>query len=120
MSLSCAIETCKCKSRAICHCCNTKLCADHLKAHVDLINSQTHPLANEINTLDNQLSLLNVDEVIVDRFYEEKCQELQQRCVEKVGEKQKEIHQLKLKTNELMREQEATHDDICSLKATIY
>ncbi|CAF1931190.1 unnamed protein product [Rotaria magnacalcarata] len=100
MSLSCAIETCKCKSRAICHCCNTKLCADHLKAHVDLINSQTHPLANEINTLDNQLSLLNVDEVIgkcrqkldkwrhechatVDRFYEEKCQELQQRCVEK-------------------------------------
>ncbi|CAF5229679.1 unnamed protein product, partial [Rotaria magnacalcarata] len=48
-----------------------------------------------------------------------KCQELQQRCVEKVGEKQKKIHQLKLKTNELMREQEATHDDICSSKATI-
>ncbi|CAF5168489.1 unnamed protein product, partial [Rotaria magnacalcarata] len=89
-----------------------------------------------INTLDNQLSLLNVDQVIdkcrqkldkwrhechatVDRFYEGKCQELQQRCVEKVGKKQKKIHQLKLKTNELMREQEATHDDICSLKATI-
>jgi hypothetical protein len=95
-----------------------------------------HPLADEINTLDNQLSLLNVDEVIdkcrqkldkwrhechatVDRFYEEKCQELQQRCVEKVGEKRKKIHQLKLKINELIREQEATHDDICSLKATI-
>ncbi|CAF4791336.1 unnamed protein product [Rotaria magnacalcarata] len=95
-----------------------------------------NPLADEINTLDNQLSLLNVDQVIdkcrqkldkwrhechatVDRFYEEKCQELQQRCVEKVGKKQKKIHQLKLKTNELMREQEATHDDICSLKATI-
>ncbi|CAF2045453.1 unnamed protein product [Rotaria magnacalcarata] len=55
----------------------------------------------------------------VDRFYEEKCQELQERCVEKVGEKRKKIHQLKLKTNELIREQEATHDDICSLKATI-
>ncbi|CAF1389749.1 unnamed protein product [Rotaria socialis] len=136
MSLSCAIETCKCKSRAICHCCNTNLCPDHLKVHVDLINSRMNPLADEINTLDNQLSLLNVDQVIdkcrqkldkwrhechatVDRFYEEKCQELQQRCVEKVGKKQKKIHQLKLKTNELMREQEATHDDICSLKATI-
>ncbi|CAF4319666.1 unnamed protein product, partial [Rotaria magnacalcarata] len=105
------------------------LCRDHLKVHVDLINSRMNPLADEINTLDNQLSLLIVDEVIdkyrqkldkwrhechatVDRFYEEKCQELQQRCVEKVGEKQKKIHQLKLKTNELMREQEATHDDI--------
>ncbi|CAF5209891.1 unnamed protein product, partial [Rotaria magnacalcarata] len=55
----------------------------------------------------------------VDRFYEEKCQELQQCCVEKAGEKRKKNHQLELKTNELMREQEATHDDICSLKATI-
>ncbi|CAF4982715.1 unnamed protein product, partial [Rotaria magnacalcarata] len=136
MSLSCAIETCKCKSRALCHCCNTNLCADHLKVHIDLINSQMNPLADEINTLDNQLSLLNVDEVIdkcrqkldkwrhechatVDRFYEEKCQELQQRCIEKVGEKRKKIHQLKLKTNELIREQDATNDDICSLKATI-
>ncbi|CAF1529514.1 unnamed protein product, partial [Adineta steineri] len=33
--------------------------------------------------------------------------------------KGKKIHQLKLKTNELMREQEATHDEICSLTATI-
>ncbi|CAF1540316.1 unnamed protein product [Rotaria magnacalcarata] len=136
MSLSCAIETCKRKSRALFHCCNTNLCPDHLKEHVDLINSQMNPLADEINTLDNQLSSLNVNEVIgkcrqkldkwrqdchtiIDRFYEEKCQELQQRCVEKAGEKRKKIHQLKLKTNELIREQEATHDDICSLKATI-
>ncbi|CAF4746450.1 unnamed protein product, partial [Rotaria socialis] len=117
MSLSCAIETCKRKSRAICHCCNKNLCSDHFKEHVDLINSRMNPLADEINTLDNQLSLLNVDEIIdkyrqkldkwrhechatVDRFYEEKCQELQQCCVEKA-------------------EQEATHDDICSLKATV-
>ncbi|CAF5226523.1 unnamed protein product [Rotaria magnacalcarata] len=96
-----------------------------------------NPHADEINILDNQLSLLNIDDVIgkcrqkldkwhhechatVDRFYEGKCQELQERSVEKVGEKRKKIQQLKLKTNELMREQEATHDDICSLKATIY
>ncbi|CAF5211768.1 unnamed protein product [Rotaria magnacalcarata] len=59
-----------------------------------------NPLADEINTLDNQLSLLNVDEIIdkyrqkldkwrhecdttIDRFCEEKCQELQKHCVEK-------------------------------------
>ncbi|CAF3555586.1 unnamed protein product [Rotaria socialis] len=136
MSLSGAIETCKRKSRAICHCWNNNICLDHLKERVDLINSQMNPLADEINTLDNQLSLLNVDEIIdkyrqkldkwrhechatVDRFYEEKCQELQQRYVEKVVEKRKKLHQLKLKINELIREQEARHDDISSLKATI-
>ncbi|CAM4798609.1 unnamed protein product [Rotaria magnacalcarata] len=136
MFLSCAIETCKRKSRALCHCCNTNLCPDHFNEHVDLINAQMNPLADEINTLDNQLPLLNVDKVIdkcrqkldkwrhechatVNRFYEEKCQELQQRCIEKVSDERKKIHELKLKTNELIREQEATHDDICSLKATI-
>ncbi|CAF1009822.1 unnamed protein product [Rotaria magnacalcarata] len=100
MSLLCAIETCKRKLRALCHCCNKNLCPGHLKEHVDLINSRMNPLADEINTLDNQLSLLNVDEIIdkyrqkldkwrhecdttIDRFCEEKCQELQKHCVEK-------------------------------------
>ncbi|CAF3532404.1 unnamed protein product [Rotaria sp. Silwood1] len=110
----CAIETCKRKSRALCHCCNKNLCPDHLKEHDDLINSQVNPLLDEIDNLDNQLSALNIDEVIgkcrqkldkwrhdchivIDRFHEEKCQELQQCCVKQV----------------------VTHDDISSLKATI-
>ncbi|CAF1128377.1 unnamed protein product [Rotaria sordida] len=132
----CAIKTCKRKSRALCHCCNKNLCPDHLKEHDDLINSQVNPLVDEINNLNNQLSALNIDKVIskcrqkldkwrhdchiiIDRFYEEKCQELQQRCVQQVGQKRKKIHQLKLKTNELVQEQEVTRDDISSLKATI-
>src|ERR1700734_1970007 len=136
MSPPCAIERCKHKSRALCHCCNKNICPDHFKEHCDLINSQVNPLVEEINTLDNQLSILNVDEIIgksrqkldkwrhdchiaIDRFYEEKCQELQERCVEQVGQKRKKIHQLKLKTNELIREQEATHDDISSLTEII-
>ncbi|CAF5029737.1 unnamed protein product, partial [Rotaria sp. Silwood1] len=57
--------------------------------------------------------------IIINRFYEEKCQELQQRCVQQADQKRKKIHQLKLKTNELIREQEATHEDISLLKATI-
>ena len=136
MPLPCAIETCKRKSRALCHCCNKNLCPDHLKEHDDSINSQIHPLVDEINTLDNELSALDVDEIInkcrqkldkwrhdshkeIDRFYEEKCRELQQRCVQQVNEKRKKIHQLKLKTNELIQEQEATYDDISSFRATI-
>ncbi|CAF4084343.1 unnamed protein product [Rotaria sordida] len=132
----CVIETCKRKSRALCHCCSKNLCLDHLKDHNDLIHSQLNPLVDELNTLDNQISALNVDEIIdkcrqkldkwrhdcyniIDRFYEEKCQELQQHCVQQADQKRKKIHQLKLKTNELIQEQEATHDDIFSLKATI-
>jgi hypothetical protein len=53
MAPPCAIETCKRKSRALCHCCNKNLCPDHLKEHDDSINSQIHPLVDEINTLDN-------------------------------------------------------------------
>ncbi|CAF3824475.1 unnamed protein product [Rotaria sp. Silwood1] len=132
----CTIETCKRKSRALCHCCSQNLCPDHLKEHDDVINSQVNPLVDEINNIDNQLSSLNVDDVIdkcrqkldkwrhdchnvIDRYYEEKSQELQQRCVQLVSQKRKKIHQLKLKTNELIQEQEVTHDDISSLKSTI-
>ncbi|CAF1386606.1 unnamed protein product [Rotaria sordida] len=106
------------------------------KQHDDSINSQIHPLVDEINNLDNQLSILNVNEIIdkcrqkldkwrhdshkeIDRFYEEKYQELQQRCIERVSQKRKKIHQLKLKTNELIQEQETTYDDISSFKAII-
>ncbi|CAF2482844.1 unnamed protein product [Rotaria sp. Silwood2] len=132
----CDIETCKRKSRALCHCCNKNLCPDHLKEHDDSINSQIHPLVDDINNLDNQLSALNVDEIIdkcrqkldkwrhdshkeIDRFYQEKYQELQKRCIERVGQKRKTIHQLKLNTNKLIQEQEATYDDISSLKSII-
>ncbi|CAF3437694.1 unnamed protein product [Rotaria sp. Silwood2] len=136
MSSLCTIDTCKRKSRALCHCCSKNLCLDHLKEHDDLIHSQLNPLVDEINILHNQISALNIDEIIdkcrqkldkwrhdchtiIDRLYEEKCQELQQCCIQQAGQKRKKIYQLKLKTNKLIQEQEATHDDIFSLKATI-
>ncbi|CAF1080025.1 unnamed protein product [Rotaria sordida] len=105
----CIIETCKRKSSALCHCCNKNLCPDHLKEHDDSINSQIHPLVDKWRH-DSPKE--------IDRFYE-KFQELQQRCIERVSQKRKKIHQLKLKTNELIREQETTYDDISSFKAII-
>ncbi|CAF5014754.1 unnamed protein product, partial [Rotaria sp. Silwood1] len=64
MSSPCAIDTCKRKSRVLCHCCNENFCINHLKEHNDLIYSQLNPLVDELNTLHNQMSALNVDEVI--------------------------------------------------------
>ncbi len=132
----CAIDTCKRKSRALCHCCNKNLCTDHLKEHDDSFNSEVNPLVDELNGAADQLLGINVDNVInncrqkldkwrddshttIDRFYEEKCQELKQRCYERVDKKRKEIDQMKSKTNELIQEHEATHEDIPLLKATI-
>jgi hypothetical protein len=136
MSPPCAIEACKRKSRALCHCCNKNLCPDHLKEHDESINSQINPLADELNSAADQLLKININDVIrncrekldkgrddchmiIDRFYDEKCQELQQRCVERVDKQREDIDRIKSKTNELIREQEATLEDIPHLKASI-
>jgi FtsZ-binding cell division protein ZapB len=132
----CAIDTCKRKSRALCHCCNKDLCTDHFKEHDDAINSQVHPLVDEINTVADQFLKINIDDVIgncrrkldiwredchtlIDQFYEEKCEELRQRCVEKITKQQKEIDEIKAKINKLVRENEAIYEDIPSLKANV-
>ena len=132
----CAIETCKIKSWALCPCCSMGLCFNHLKEHKDLSNSQLITCADEINTIGHQLSALNIDEVIescrlkldkwrddcymlINRYYVEKCQELQQRCTERTNKHRERINEIKTKINDLIPEQKATHEDICSLKATI-
>ncbi len=136
MPLPCAIDTCKRKSRALCHCCNKNLCLDHLKEHDDSFNLQVNPLVDELNTAADQLLNINVNDLIsncrqkldqwrddcyktINLFYEEKCQELQQRCYERFDKYRKEIDQMKSKTNELIQEHEATYEDIPFLKATI-
>jgi hypothetical protein len=136
MPQTCAIETCKLKSRALCHCCSKNLCLDHLKEHKDLPNSQLNIFVDEINTVGDQVSALNIDTVIenhrqkldkwrddcytvINHLYEEKCQELQQRCAERINKHRREIDQIRTKINELIHEQEATHEDIPLLRATI-
>jgi hypothetical protein len=130
----CAIETCKRKSRALCHCCSENLCLDHLKEHDDSFNSQVNPIVDELNAVADQLLKINVNNingrqkldkwrddchVMIDRFYEEKCQELQQRCLERLEQQRKQIDQMKLITSELICEHEATYEDIPTLILTI-
>ena len=131
----CFNETCKRKSRAICHCCNKNLCPDHLKEHYDLPNSQLNYFVDDINTLADQLLLLNIEindkshkkldkwrddcYTMINNYYEEKYEELQQRYTERVEKYGKEIDQIKEKINEFMRGEEVTHEDIPTLKASI-
>jgi uncharacterized protein (UPF0335 family) len=135
MSQPCVIETCKHKSHVLCHCCNQNFCFDHLKQHSHLSNSQLNAFINEISTLGDQLLLLDAEipdkdrqkldkwrddcYMMINSYYEEKCQELQQRYIERVDKYRREINETKTKVNELMHEAVATHEDFISLKAII-
>src|ERR1700722_1220537 len=135
-SRPCAISTCKKESRTLCNCCNQYLCRPHFSEHDDLLNSQLNPLADEINILGDRLNAINIQQMIgdsrekldkwridshemVDRFYEQKCEELD-RCIAKIINKQREdIAQMRSKVARLIEKQEATRDKIDSLTSSI-
>jgi hypothetical protein len=131
MPRTCAIGKCKRKSRALCPCCNKNLCPDHLKEHEDLNNPQLNPLLNEINTLDEQLKSSNTKKLIggcrekldqwrddsfklITRLYEQKCQELEQRCLQKLDEQRTQLNQIRSKMTEVIRQQETNEGQLDS------
>ncbi|CAF3681156.1 unnamed protein product [Rotaria sp. Silwood1] len=136
MSQSCAVYECKRASRALCHCCQQNLCIPHLTEHNDLLNSQLNPLIDEVNSLGDRLKTLDIQEKTrecrqkleqwridchqqIDSFFEKKCQQLNQFVEEKVEKQREEITRIQSKLSELIREQEATRQDIDILTSTI-
>jgi chromosome segregation ATPase len=136
MSQPCAIVTCKRLSRALCHCCQQNLCITHLNEHNELLNSQLNPLTDEINVLGERLKTWNTKNVLrnchqkleqwrqdchkkIDDFVEKKHQELDRLFAEKLNKQQEEITHIRSKLAALIREQEATHQDIDTLTSTI-
>jgi hypothetical protein len=136
MPRTCSIDKCKRKWREICSCCNKKFCHDHLKEHNDLNNPQLNPLMNELNNLDKQLQLSNTTKLIgdcrvkldqwrenslklINRLYEEKCEELDQRSRLKLDEQRIELNQIRSKITELIHQQQTNQDQINSMKSTI-
>jgi len=136
MSQPCAINNCKRASRTLCHCCNENLCRDHFNEHDDLLNSQLNPLTDEINALGDRLTAINIDKIknnsrqkldqwridchkIIDRFYEEKCQELDRCVTESIDKQRKEIADVRSKMTKLIEKQETTKNDINSLTSAI-
>lgn len=136
MSQQCAIDGCKRLSRALCHCCQENICIVHLSEHSDLLNSQLNPLADEINILGDRLNSLNIQQKTIDsrqkleqwrmeshekieQFYQEKSQELDRCFTEKVEKQQQEIIRMQSILTKLIREQEATRQDINTLTEDI-
>src|ERR1700722_16884972 len=135
-SRPCAISTCKKESRTLCNCCNQYLCRPHFSEHDDLLNSQLNPLADDINILGDRLNAINIQQMIgdsrekldkwrvnshkiIDRFYEQKCEELDRRINKIINKQREDIAQMRLKVARLIQEQEATSDKIESLKSSI-
>ncbi|CAF1201780.1 unnamed protein product [Adineta steineri] len=125
----CAVDTCKRKCRGLCYCCGKNLCPDHFKEYDDRINSQVTPLGDQLNEIADKFSKIIVTDIIVhcrevldkwrddshtaiDQFYQEKCKELEERCIQRVNDQQKQIDDTKVKINDLIREKEATYEDI--------
>jgi archaellum component FlaC len=136
MSQPCAIQDCKRGSRALCQCCNQNLCRDHFNEHDDLLNSQLNPLTDEMNVLSDRLTAINIDKIInesrqklnqwridchkiIDRFYEEKSQELNRFVNESVDKQRRELADLRLKMTKLIENQETTKNDIDTLTLAI-
>ena len=129
MPRTCAIEKCKHKWRVTCSCCNQNLCHDHFKEHTDSNkNPQLKPLMNEIQNLDKQIQSSNRMKLIgncrikldqwrenahqmIDRFYQDKCQELDQRSLDKLEEQRAQLNQIRAKVNEVLRQQQETNEE---------
>jgi hypothetical protein len=119
MSQPCTISTCKFKSSALCYCCNKNICIDHLKEHNDSNKSELNSINNEIITLINQFKTFDTDRLIKDGreklnkwkndcYYEQKYQELEHFCIQKVGQHRKEIDQIQTTIMDLIRSEKAS------------
>lgn len=151
MPRTCAIEKCKRKSRSICSCCNKNLCPDHLKEHDDLNNPQLNPLINELNILDERLKALDKTQLIgdcrqkldewrdncyrmINQLHQQKCQELDQLCSQKLDEQRVKLNEIRSKMSELISQRETNqnnmdlmipnvhhiHDEIKSIENTCF
>jgi hypothetical protein len=136
MSKPCAAIKCERTSRALCDCCEQNLCLQHLHEHNAVLVSKLNPLTDEINALGDRLNRLNIQQTLgegrkkleqwcsdchqkIDHYFRQKYQELEQLIGTKKEKQQEYILQIQLKVDKLIRDQEATRQDIDILTSTV-
>lgn len=131
----CDNETCIRKAHALCLCCNKSFCVGHFQERQHLLSLKLYHLVDEINILGDQLLVSNIEindksqqkldkcrddaNMVINKYDKEKCEELQQHYIKESDQYRQKIEETKTKMNELIREQNATSDDISSLQSTI-
>jgi len=136
MSQKCATDQCRRTSRALCKCCNQDLCLQHIWKHKDLIISQFNTLKKQIHEVDCRLKFVDIPKsaanfreqmkqwrtdsyTIIDRFYEQKCQELNQYIKEKVDDQREYIDRLQKQIDEFIEKEYGNQYDIDLIKSNI-
>ena len=101
MSVGCSVEKCQRPSHVFCYSCKKNFCREHLREHDDLINSQLNPLVDEVKTIANRSTKINIKKLTsecrqkldkwrddshkaIDRIYEQKHDELNQEWNQKL------------------------------------
>ena len=101
-------------SRALCNCCQTYLCLDHLREHEQLLHHQFEPLADRLNQMVEQFEHLNIDSFLrgnrdeLDRWREESIESIEkiyQKKLKEIGEfYSRRLEELSRKTKEIQDE----------------
>jgi len=136
MSQKCATDYCRRTSRALCKCCNQDLCLQHIWQHKDLIIFQFNTLKREINEVNSRLNFVDIPKsttafreqmkqwradsyTIIDRFYEQKCEELNQYIKEKIDDQREYINRLQKRIDEFIENEYGNQQDIHLIKLNI-
>lgn len=120
---ACTVKKCEISSCAICHCCQKDLCLDHLKDHKDQLNAKLVPLANQINTLTDNLEHFTPTSLpsfkileqwrvaaheTVDRF----CESMRDELFEHKNKPLEKLRATRNSLDQLIRKQGATRENI--------
>jgi len=99
------------------------------KSGLNSLHNETINLAEQFITVDiDKLIKSNRDKLdqwkdncqkIIDSYYEQKCQELEQFCTQKVSQQRKELDQIQTTIIEHIRSEKVTQKNLESLKSTI-
>lgn len=132
MSGKCSIAKCTHPSHVLCHGCQANFCREHLFEHSNSIILQLNPLIDQVNQFDDdsqqidpanllQTSYQRLEEWrqqthhIVDVYFTEKVQELDDFIQKKLKQYQQDLHDVQQTIVVYKREQETTHEQINKL-----
>ncbi|CAF3537233.1 unnamed protein product [Rotaria socialis] len=136
MPSMCTITKCNGNSYAKCDCCQQIVCLFHLKEHRDLLISQLNPLINQITVLENRVNAFKAENMIVnacktleqwridcykkiDKFIEEKSQQLTAYVNSKIDKQRDDIDQIRSKVAKLINKENLNDQHLDSIKCKI-
>ncbi|UJR34217.1 hypothetical protein I4U23_021623 [Adineta vaga] len=123
MSQRCMIALCRESSKVLCYCCNQNLCLEHLSNH-----KNSNSLIDQVKLLNEEMKRFDIEKFIehdrrrltkwrdecfkkISRYYERKCDELEEFYQRKFHEEQKQIDSIQRKLIYLNQYQNTIEDE---------